>query len=124
MKCVCALFAVLLFAAVSFGQQEPQNSQGQASQGQASGSAAAQSVTGCVVQSGTGYSLKTESDTYPIETDRDLSQYVNKQVRITGVLEHHNASTPSSSTGNAATITDIRLRIVAKVIGDCNQSPK
>jgi hypothetical protein len=119
MKCAYALFAVLLFAAVSFGQQESQNSQGQTS-----GSAAAQSVTGCVVQSDTGYSLKTESDTYPIETDKDLSQYVNKQVRITGILEHHNASTPSSSTGNAATITDIRLRIVAKVIGDCNQPQK
>jgi len=95
-----------------------------ASQGQGSSSTAVQSFTGCVIQGDHGYSLKTESDTIPIETDRDISQYVNKQVRITGILEHHNAATPSSTSGNAAVITDIRLRVVASVIGDCKEPSK
>ena len=93
------------------------------SQGQASSTAAVQSVTGCVVQSDHGYSLKTQNDTYQIETDKDLSQYVNKQIRITGILEHHTAA-PSATSGNAAVISDIRLRTIATVVGDCNQSSK
>ena len=93
------------------------------SQGQASSTAAVQSVTGCVVQSDHGYSLKTQNDTYQIETDKDLSQYVNKQIRITGILEHHTAA-PSPTSGNAAVISDIRLRTIATVVGDCNQPSK
>lgn len=100
-------------------QQEPPSAQGQASS-----SAAVKTVTGCVVQSDHGYSLKTQNDTYPIETDKDLSQYVNKKVEITGILEHHNASTPSPTAGSTATVTDVRLRMVATVIGDCNESQK
>ncbi|HZR59153.1 MAG TPA: hypothetical protein VFA74_19965 [Terriglobales bacterium] len=105
-------------------QNEEQNTSPQQqtppdSQGQASSSAAVSSVTGCVVQSDRGYSLKTDSDTYPIETDKDLSQYVNKQVKITGILEHHTAAAPAAASGSAATITDIRLRMVASVVGDC-----
>ncbi len=102
----------------------PQQQEPPTSQGRASGGAMVQSITGCVVQSDHGYSLKTENDTYPIETEKDLSHYVNKQVRVTGVLEHHNATSPSSTTGNATTITDLRLRMIATVIGDCNQSQK
>src|SRR5690242_15468738 len=61
-------------------QQTQPSEQAQPSEGQASKSAVIQSVTGCVVQSEHGYSLKTASDTYPIETDKDVSKYVNKLV--------------------------------------------
>ena len=105
-------------------EASPEQQTPPASQGQASSSASVQSVTGCVVQSDHGYSLKTESDTYPIETDQDLSQYVNKQVKVTGILEHHNASSPSATSGSAAVITDLRLRMIGSVIGDCNQPSK
>lgn len=116
----------LLVAATAQQNEEPNASQQeqQSTQGQASSSAAMQSVTGCVVRSDHGYSLKAEDGTYPIETGKDLSQYVNKEVRVTGVLEHHNASTPSGSAGSTATITDLRLRMIATVIGDCQQSQK
>ena len=79
-----------------------------------SSSTAVRVYTGCVVQSDHGYSLKTEKDTYPIETDKDLSHYVNKQVNVTAILEHHKTSD----------ITDLRVRVIAKVIGDCNHSQK
>lgn len=95
-----------------------QQNNSQAAQPQASSSAAVSSVTGCLVKSNTGYSLKTDSDTYPIETDRDLSKYVDKKIKVTGILEHHNAA-PSAEHSNAIAMTDIRLRMVASVVGDC-----
>lgn len=94
------------------------------SQGQNSSSAAVKSVTGCVVKSNQGFSLKTDSDTYPIETDKDLSQYVNKQVKVTGILEHHTGASPSATSGSTAVITDLRLRMIVTVIGDCDQPSK
>lgn len=92
--------------------------------GQATSRAAVQSVTGCVVKSDNGYSLMTADGSYAIDTSQDLSSYVNKQVKVTGVLEHHTAAVPSATTGNPTTVTDIRLRMIATVIGDCNQKSK
>jgi hypothetical protein len=66
----------------------------------------------------------TESGSYPIETEKDLTQYVNKQITVTGIVEHHTNAAPSASSGNAAVITDLRLRIVASVVGDCNKMSK
>jgi len=102
----------------------PQQQNQQSSQGQSTSSAAVQSVTGCLTKSDTGYSLKTDSDTYPIETDKDLSQYVGKQIKVTGILEHHNTAVPSGTGANSTTITDLRLRLVASVVGDCAQPSK
>lgn len=118
-------WGILLTAATGQQNQEPNAPPPSPSaQGQASSSAAVKTVTGCVVKSDHGYSLKTESDTYPIETGKDLSQYVNKEVTITGILEHHNASAPPPTDGSSATVTDVRLRMVATVIGDCNKAEK
>jgi len=89
-----------------------------ATQPQGSSSAAVSSVTGCLVKTNSGYSLKTDTDTYPIETDRDLSKYVDKRIKVSGLLEHHNAA-PSAENSNAIAVTDIRLRMVASVVGDC-----
>lgn len=111
---------------LSASEQQPNASQDQQtppSQTQSSKTAAVKSVTGCVVQSENGYSLKTATDTYPIETDKDLSQYVNKQVEVTGVLEHQHTPTQTES-GNAQTVTDIRLRMVVTVVGDCKNPSK
>jgi len=94
------------------------------SQGQASSSAAVQSVTGCVVKTDQGFSLMTDSGSYPIETGQDLSQYVNKQIKVTGVLEHHTAAPQSATSGSTSVVTDIRLRMIATVIGDCNHPSK
>jgi hypothetical protein len=111
-------------------QDEKQNaSQEQQAQpaspaGQATSRAAMQSVTGCVVKNDRGYSLMTDDGVYPIDTNQELSSYVNKQVKVTGILEHHTAATPSAAAGNPTTVTDIRLRMIATVIGDCNRQSK
>ena len=103
------------------GQNASQDQQAQQPEGQTTQSAVVKTVTGCVVKDDQGYSLKTDSDSYPIETDQDLSKYVNKQVRVTGILEHQHTPA-SSSSDNASAVTDIRLRMVASVIGDCPAS--
>ena len=108
-------------------QQNPpseQQAQPTSPSGQGTSRAAVQSVTGCVVKGDSGYSLVTGDGSYPIETSQDLSNYVNKQVKVTGILEHHTAATPAADSGNATTITDIRLRMIATVIGDCDQRSK
>src|SRR5215469_8476853 len=124
-------------------------------QGQASSDLAVHSVTGCLVESDRGYVLMTENDAYPIDTDKDLSQFINKQLQITGIWEYHSAISHSSSSGNPAPAhnkaeqgsspaqsgeqqqapsdqgnpdpsiaKELRLRMIAEVIGDCNQTPK
>lgn len=98
-----------------------QSASPQQQRAQASSSAAAQSEIGCLVRSNSGYSLKTDTETLPIETDKDLSSYVNKRIKVTGILEHHSAAAPSSTSGPVV-ITDLRLRVVVSVIGDCNQT--
>jgi len=119
---------LLLLLAIStksvLAQEKEQEQQTPApSQSDPSSSAMMKTVIGCVVQSDHGFSLKTDSDSYPIETDQDLSQYVNKQVKVTGILEHETAP-PSPKNGSPVVVRDLRLRMVATVIGDCNQSPK
>ena len=104
------------------GQQNRE--QEQQTPSDASSNAAVQSVSCCLVKTNGSFTLMTETDSYPIETENDLSQYVNKQLKVTGILEHHTGTAPSATSGNAALITDIRLRMVAKVIGDCNQPSK
>jgi hypothetical protein len=104
-------------------EQGEQNASPEQQQPQASSSAAVRSVAGCLVRSDSGYSLKTDTDTLPIETDKDLSQYVGKKIKVTGILEHHSASSSSAAKG-PVTLTDLRLRLVASVIGDCNQASK
>jgi hypothetical protein len=118
-----------LFLAISaqivFGQNAGQEQQTPAAgESHASHNAEVQSVTGCVVKTDKGFSLKTDSDSYPIETDKDLSNYVNKQVKVSGILEHKSSSAPSTESGSTAVITDIRLRMVATVIGDCSPPSK
>ena len=100
-----------------------QNASPEQQQPQASSSAAVRSVTGCLIRTDSGYSLKTDTETLPIETDKDLSQYVNKKIKVTGTLEHHQAAS-SSTTGGPVAITDLRLRLVASMIGDCDQAAK
>jgi hypothetical protein len=114
-----ALLLAISAACVVSAQQTPP-----ASQAQASSSTAAQSVTGCLVQNDHGYSLMTESGSYPIETEKDLTQYVNKRITVTGILEHHTGTGSSPATGKAVVITDLRLRIVASVVGECNRPSK
>jgi hypothetical protein len=88
------------------------------SQSDPSSSAMMKTMVGCVKQSDQGFLLKTDSDSYPIETDQDLSQYVNKQVKVTGILENE-TTPPSPQNGSPTVVRDIRLRMIATVIGDC-----
>src|SRR5436309_1410228 len=127
MRLINLLLTLLLAVSTKgvLGQNEGKQQQAPPpSQVQASSSAMVESVTGCVVESDHGFSLKTENDSYPIETDQNLSKYVNKEVKVTGVLEHQTGAPPSQESGSSSVVRDIRLRMVATVIGNCNQAPK
>src|SRR5215471_10745974 len=45
------------------------------------------SVTGCLERAGSGFVLRSPEGTYELNTDRDLSAFVGKQVRIAGRWE-------------------------------------
>jgi len=92
-----------------------------ASQVEASdGPAILQTLTGCLVRNDHGYSLMTETSSFSLETERNLEQYANKQVVVTGILEQYSNAAVSTSR-YAAVVTDLRLRMIASVVGDCNR---
>lgn len=83
-----------------------------------------QTLAGCVVRSDSGYSLKTENGTYPIDTGGkiDLSNFVEMQVKVTGALEYHTTAATSTVGTNLPTPTTLHIRKIGWVIGTCNQS--
>jgi hypothetical protein len=73
---VLIMLLLIVSAETMLGNRLPQNEnqnappaqQAQPTSPQGAGSTVVQSVVGCVVKSDQGYSLKTENDTYPLET--------------------------------------------------------
>jgi len=103
------------------------------------------SVTGCLVKlDAGGFGLKTDDGTYQINTDRDLSSFVGKQVRIDGTWrasgtvttapvggaaaggaaaggETAPAQAPSGapSASTPAFVGELNLQVTGTVVGDC-----
>lgn len=51
------------------------------------GASGEKSVTGCLERAGSGFVLRSSEGTYELNTDRDLSAFVGKQVKIAGRWE-------------------------------------
>lgn len=125
-KCVLLLCALVILVESMSGNRLHQNREQDAypkqqiqptsSQEQAVSNVFAQSVTGCFVHSHQGYLLKTEGEIYSIETDEDLSHFVNQQVKLTGLLQLPSA-VPAS--GNTKSKTNLRFLMITSVIGSC-----
>ena len=108
------------------------------------------SVTGCLERGDSGFVIRTPEGTYEINTDRDLSAFVGKQVRIAGRWEMSGTVTTAAggnppTSGGAATgrapaappaasgeqaqeqnpafVGDLRLHVTGTVVGDCT-TPK
>jgi len=136
-----ALCTVLLFGTRGMvaAQSDPQNQPPQTSpqagtdQRRAGGQ---KSITGCLMKGDGGFVVKAPDGTYQLNTDRDLTAYVGKQVRIeskwemTGTLTTSpmdNASAagttapPASApaAGAPAFVGDLHLHITGTVLGDC-----
>lgn len=60
------------------------------------------SVTGCLERGDSGFVIRTPDGTYEINTDRDLSAFVGKQVRIAGRWEMSGTVTTAAG-GNPPT---------------------
>jgi hypothetical protein len=84
----------------------------------------------------TGFVVKTQEGTYELNTDRDLTAYVGKEVRIesrweaTGTLTNSPMESSSAAGANApappaagagapAFVGDLHLHITGTVLGDC-----
>lgn len=93
-------------------------------------------IIGCLQRGDSGFVIKSADGTYELNTDRDLTAYVGKQVKISGRWEASGtfttapvagASSPSTaappaaepSAGTPAFVGDLHLRISGVVIGDC-----
>ncbi len=123
---LASVFAIFLAASCA-----AQTSPG-AEQRRASGE---RTIIGCLQRGDSGFVIKASDGTYELNTDRDLSAYVGKQVRISGRWEASGTfttapvgSAPSSSapaapaepgTATPAFVGDLHLRITGTVIGDC-----
>ena len=98
-------------------------------------------VVGCVTQSGDGYVLRTDQETFPLNSDRDVTPYVGKKVRIEGtweatgittkaLIQESSSSKPAKGSptntkpSGPAFGGELRLRIIGTVIGECNEAQK
>lgn len=94
------------------------------------------SVTGCLIKLDSGFGIKTDDGTYQLNTDRDLSGFVGKQVKIDGTWRASGtfttapvgggtetapapATSAAPSTGTPAFVGDLNLHITGTVVGDC-----
>jgi hypothetical protein len=84
----------------------------------------------------TGFVVKTQEGTYELNTDRDLTAYVGKEVRIESKWEASGTLTnspmesssaagtnapapPAAGPGTPAFVGDLHLHITGTVLGDC-----
>jgi hypothetical protein len=96
----------------------------------------AKSITGCLIKLDAGFGIKTNDGTYQLNTDRDLSGFVGKQVKIDGTWRAsgtfttapvgggtETAPAPATSAepgaGTPAFVGDLNLHITGTVVGDC-----
>jgi hypothetical protein len=94
------------------------------------------SIVGCLTKGDYGFVVKAADGNYELNTDRDLSAFVGKQVKIeskweaTGTLtqtpmENPPTAAPAAptgeggSTGTPAFVGDLHLHITGTVVGDC-----
>ena len=127
------LLACACVAAMPEQQTQPSQTAPSAEQRRAGGS---KSITGCLLKGDTGFVVKTPEGTYQLNTDRDLTAYVGKTVRIeskwdaSGTLTNSpmesssaagsNApASPATDAGTPAFVGDLHLHITGTVLGDC-----
>jgi Protein of unknown function (DUF5818) len=126
LACACA-------AAMQDQQTQPSQTAPGAEQRRAGGS---KSITGCLLKGDTGFVVKTQEGTYQLNTDRDLTAFVGKTVRIeskwdaSGTLTNSpmesssaagssGPASPATDAGTPAFVGDLHLHITGTVLGDC-----
>jgi len=132
----CALAIYVSMQSLLAAQTSPSANPGQASSPSADKRSAggAKSVVGCVVKQDGEFYLKTDEGTYQFNTDRDLTPYVGKKVRIAGKWQATGVTTtaPIKNTGGSdagaaesasgaptSFVGDLHLHITGDVLGDC-----
>lgn len=129
---VSLILGIALFCVGAAAQQsKPPEAAGPRSQ-QLSGS---KTIVGCLERSGEGFAVRTDSEVYPLNTERDLSAYVGKKVQLSQSWTAKGTVTASPMVGGttqegeaAAAVPqgrpgafsgDFNLHVEGSVVGDC-----
>jgi hypothetical protein len=120
----------LLCAGAAAQQNKPPETTSPRSQ-ELSGS---KTIVGCLERSGDGFAVRTDSDVYPLNTERDLSAYVGKKVQLSQSWTAKGTVTATPMVGGeaqgeaAAAVPkgrpgafsgDFNLHVEGTVIGEC-----
>jgi uncharacterized protein DUF5818 len=125
------------------GQGSTQQSEtGQPSTPRTQSLSGSKTVEGCLERQGDGFAVRTEEGVYPLNTERDLTAYIGKRVRLQEqwdakgtVTNSPIAGSEKAGTGEAAASAappgrpsafsgDFRLHVEGSVIGDCTPTSK
>ena len=129
------LFLALLCVGAAAQQSKPPQTTGPRSQ-ELSGS---KTIVGCLERSGDGFAVRTETDVYPLNTERDLAAYVGKKVQLSqrwtakGTVTSAPMAGGEAQGGEAAAAVpkgrpggfsgDFHLHVEGSVIGECAPKP-
>ncbi len=139
MKCVAVIFllGLMLFCvgmSAQTGSTAQQNTQPQTAGPRSQELSGSKTIVGCLERSGDGFAVRTDSDLYPLNTERDLSAYVGKKVQLSQRWEAKGTVTTSPLVSGeqkaeaAAAVPpgrpgafsgDFHLHVEGSVIGDC-----
>jgi hypothetical protein len=137
-----ALFCLLVTAshqaAAQSGSTQPQTGQAapQSTQPRTQSLSGNKTIEGCLERAGDGFAVRTDEGLYPLNTERDLTAYIGKKVRLheqweakgtvtTGAIsggETKEGSEPAAAAppGRPSAFSgDFRLHVDGSVVGDC-----
>jgi hypothetical protein len=131
-----SMISLVLFCVAATAQQtDPQQSAVPRSQS-LSGE---KTIVGCLERSPDGFAVRTETDVYPLNTERDLSDYVGKKVQLSqswtakGTVMASPMAGGTPQRGEAAAAVpkgrpgafsgDFHLHVEGSVVGECTPKP-
>ena len=135
----CLIVAASLQAAAQSGITQPQAGQQaspQSTQPRTQSLSGSKTIEGCLERSGDGFAVRTDEGLYPLNTERDLTPYIGKKVRLHEQWEAKGTVTTGAISGGekkeggepaaaappgrpSAFSGDFRLHVDGSVIGEC-----
>ncbi|HEX7284758.1 MAG TPA: hypothetical protein VF532_01160 [Candidatus Angelobacter sp.] len=136
---LCLTLAASHQAAAQSGSTQPQTGQQaspQSPQPRTQSLSGSKTIEGCLERSGDGFAVKTDEGLYPLNTERDLTAYIGKKVRLHEQWEAKGTVTTGAISGGekkeggepeaaappgrpSAFSGDFRLHVDGSVVGEC-----
>jgi hypothetical protein len=137
---LCLILLAATHSAAQGGGTQPQTEQqagpAQSTQPRTQLLSGSKTIEGCLERDGDGFAVRTEEGLYPLNTERDLTAYIGKKVRlqetwdakgtvttapIVGGEKKESAEAPTAAPPGrpSAFSGDFRLHVEGSVIGEC-----